>query len=206
MQSTDNPCKRGCGTRQTRLVAGVFLLFLCSGLAAQPPVPKRSLDLAYFGNTIWNPGLSGGLEYTKNLKQKSGRKDDLLTLQNFYSVDLAFYTDPGSHSALLFQAGLNRRMLREKGPDLHFGFSPVGLSRTFLPESYELNADGEVVRVRLPGRLYFAPGLQLGTGNPLPGFPGADWFADINLTALMPYNTYVMFLVNLKLGLRISLS
>lgn len=52
----------------------------------------------------------------------------------------------------------------------------------------------------MPGRLYFAPSFQAGLGRISKKDPGRSYFARLNMIILMPYNTFVMPLLQVEVG------
>lgn len=194
-----------CKARISRLVfSGLCMAVLTMQLAAQDNVPRMTLNIAYFGNNFWKPGFNAGLDYTHGVEEGSNRKGKDYIRQKFFNLDMGLYFDPGNHAGMLTHAGVNHRKYRENKINLHIGFSPLGIYRSFLNKPYELFDNAEVSGVAKPGRFYYAPTLSLGMGKFSNNVPGTGWFFEIDLTGLVPY-TYVMFLVNTKLGLRIRL-
>lgn len=184
----------------------IFLLLAAlssTSLYAQENNQKLYYKLSYYGNNLWNPGFSVGLEYPNSTKEITDRKGREQLLRNAISLDLAFYADPGSHAAILLHSGLNLKRIRENKLDLSLGFSPLGIYRSFLPETYNISDEGAITRVILPGRSYYAPTFSFGIGNQLPRIPLEAWFIELELTSLVPYNTYAMVLLNVKLGVKL---
>lgn len=183
----------------------MVLSLVFSGLRAQDGVPKLTLNLSYYGNNIWNPGFNAGLDFTHGMENGSSRKGSEYTRQKFINLDAAFFVDPGSHAGLLIHSGFNHRKYQEDKINLHIGGSPLGLFRTFLPESNETSSNGNDNKPSLSGRYYFAPTLSLGIGKFRNNMPGTGWFFNVDITSLLPNRDYVMFMVNTRLGLRIRL-
>jgi hypothetical protein len=182
----------------------LFALSYTSPLQAQES-PQLTLNVGYWGNNIWNPGVKLGLEYARQVKSKSNRRGKEVLVQSFFSGDMGAYVDPGSHTGLLSQVGLHIRKWRPGKVYYSWGVSPVGVYRSFLPETYEVGDNGTVNRVTLPGRFYFAPGVHFSVGKQLKNRPGIGWFGGVDLMGLVPYNTYAMVLVNVQLGCRFEL-
>lgn len=166
-----------------------------------------AFNISYHGNNLWNPGLNVGVEQPWLHRKKLNRREKPLTLETYFNADLGFFRDYSRQTPIFTHLGINKRRYRDDKGGFHyqFGFSPVGVYRSFLPETWEYNANGAAEKVFLPGRWYYAPVLSLGMGKLHKGQPGTGWFAEINITTLMPYNTYVMPLLNIKLGFRIPM-
>lgn len=164
-----------------------------------------TLNVSYHGNNLWNPGLNTGIEQPWLVSTKLNKKEKPLVLETYFNADLGFFRDFSRQTLLFTHVGINKRRYREEKGGFHyqFGFSPLGISRSFLPETWEYTERGTVEKVFLPGRWYYAPVLSLGMGKFRQGQPGTGWFVEANITTLMPYNTYLMPLLNIKAGYRI---
>jgi hypothetical protein len=170
------------------------------------PLPA-ALNISYHGNNLWNPGLNIGLEQSRALKQKVNRKQRTLIIETYFNADLGIFRDYSRQTPLFSHLGINKRRYRKDKGGFHyqFGFSPLGVYRSFLPETWEYTANGTVEKVTFPGRWYYAPVMSFGMGKFHQGKPGTGWFVEINITTLMPYNTYIMPLLNIKAGYRIPM-
>ncbi|MEM7367479.1 MAG: hypothetical protein AAF587_02690 [Bacteroidota bacterium] len=168
-----------------------LLLFL--PVFAQPPVFLQSLHphLSYYGNNLWNPGLKVGLE-------KAISQDKTWVLNS----DLGFFHDPGTQLGLFHSYGILKRRTGSKGFHAQLGISPLSVYRSFLSETYEVSSSGAVERVRLPGRTYLAPVLTGGIGSRWQKPPIEAWFLNLHGMILMPYNTFILPLLNVEVGLR----
>lgn len=205
-------------TRSTRLPHGQPWLFICllqffivfwltympGHLVAQGFPHPLSLHAAYSGNNVWNPGLEIGIDRQRVLMDKS-RNDHDFSVEKWFTGDLGFYVDPGSHSAAFLNVGLNRRKYKESMFYTHAGIDPIGIYRSILPETYEVTADGSVIKVGFPGNWYYAPTASWGFGKYYNRTSGSGWYTTFELMALLPYNTSIQFLLNLKLGYRLPM-
>jgi len=169
--------------------------------------PPATLNISYHGNNLWNPGLNAGIEQTWLVIQKDNRRQKPLTIETYFNADLGFFRDYSRQTPFFTHLGINKRGYREEKGGFHyqFGFSPVGIYRSFLPETLEYTVNGTVEKVFLPGRWYYAPVVSLGIGKLHQGQPGTGWFVEMNITTLMPYNNYIMPMLNIKAGYRIPL-
>ncbi|MEZ5072697.1 MAG: hypothetical protein R2751_17490 [Bacteroidales bacterium] len=184
-----------------RGLAAIALALLSATGWSQEVVPTLRGHAGYFGNNLWNPGLDAGLEYTFRREEHVTRKGREQIRQRFYNLDAGFSMDPGSHTGVFLHAGLNRRTDRDGKLHVQFGGSPLGIYRSFLPETYAYTAEEGVSRVRMPGRLYYAPVFRMGIGKPWPHAAESGWYLGADLTGLLPYNSSVMMLINLRMGL-----
>jgi len=188
-----------------------YLLFSSPVYAQTPAVspftPPATLNLSYHGNNLWNPGLNAGIEQPWSVIQKASRRQKPLIIETNVNADLGFFRDYSRQTPFFTHWGITKRRYREDKSGFHFqfGFSPVGIYRSFLPETWEYTVNGTVEKVFLPGRWYYAPVVSMGMGQFRNKQPGTGWFVEMNLTTLIPYNTYIMPLLNVKAGYRIPL-
>ncbi len=189
-----------------KFLFAIVISFVFSGVGAQDGVPKLTLNLSYYGNNIWNPGFNAGLDFTHGVEYGKSRNGGDYTRQKHINLDIGFFVDPGSHTGLLIHSGFNHRKFQEGKLNLHLGGSPLGLFRTFLPESEGDAGSEESSGTSVSGRYYYAPTLSLGIGKFRNNTPGTGWFFDVDITSLIPNRNYVMFMVNTRLGLRFRLS
>jgi len=158
-------------------------------------------SIAYSGNNIWNPGAD--FAYNRIL----GRKDNPSagksnSLEMLWRANTGFYLDPGSHGALYGNAGFG---FRKPGGRVVFTFdlSPAGIYRSFLTETYLVRVD-EVGKVFLPGNFFYSPGAGFDIGRKLAGTHHSEIFGRIQVITLIPYNTYLMPLIHIQIGLRFA--
>ena len=190
-----------------KLLLACCFTFLAShiSLFAQEEGAKLSLGLSYYGNNAWNSGLNTSLEYLRLQEDDETQGGKVLIWQRLFSGNLGFYHDPGSYTALFSQVGIIRRKIFPNGFYRTFGVSPLGIYRTMLPVTYEVDDNGEVREVVAPGRFYFAPDIYLGIGKRPAGKEGMSVFLNGHLTVLLPYNTHILPLLNLEFGIRFPL-
>ena len=189
-----------------------FVLLSPLFLFAQEPADESArLDFSgsYYGNNLWNPGLKFGSEYiwrewvkTKEKKKRTRTK----TNRFVFNGDAGFYWDPMNYTALFLYSGIRFRHINTKGFHYHFGAAPVAYYRSFLTETYEVSSSGEVDKVPLPGRSYYAPTLSLGLGKYRRGeYRLKAWFLDLDVMFLVPYNADFVPLLNVSYGYRFNL-
>lgn len=174
----------------------LFLFFQSKLLAQDTFFQQLTPSIAYYGNNLWNPGIRLGLEkpWPNHSKWQ-------------ISSDLGVYLDPGSHAGLFHSYGLHFRHTGVKGRHWQLGMSPLAYYRSFLPNTYTLTSEGTIGQIRLAGRSYFAPTASLRFGAQWEKISFAEaCFIGLHLMTLMPYNTYIMPLFNIELGIRLTSS
>jgi hypothetical protein len=101
-------------------------------------------------------------------------------------------------------AGWFRKKFLKNRWNLSTSLEPIGLYRSFLPETYEVDDNGEVSKVTLPGRFYLSPSASAGIGRLSKENPDNGWFLRANINTLFPYNRVFMPLFNVDLGYHFS--
>lgn len=170
---------------------------------------KYAVGISYFGNMLWNPGFKCNIEYTlwEKIKEKSRlrkgelktkiRKRELLLLGN-----IGFYSDPSINTNLFTAVDIAYRRVGTRRNYWQLQLGP-GYFRSFFPETYEVNSDDSVEKVKFPGRSYFAPALSMGYGKELQPkrvLILKNWFVKIGSIFLLPYNNTVLPLLNFEVG------
>lgn len=191
----------------------VLLFFITAGnIQGQTPefltgIPPATFNISYHGNNLWNPGLNAGVEQSWSLVQRINKRSRPVVIEKFFNADIGFFRDYSRQTPVFTHVGINSRRYRVDKNSFHYqiGFSPVGIYRAFLPETWEYTVNGTVEKVLLPGRFYYAPVVSMGIGRYHQNQPGTGWFVELNITTLIPYNTYIMPLLNIKAGYRIPL-
>lgn len=146
-----------------------------------------ALSLAYWGNNLWNPGLSAGLSWQQAAHPRWA-----------LAARLGGYWDPGSHTGTLVQGGWQYAKPLGQRWQYSLGISPLGVLRAGLPRTYAVSPQGEVTRVRAPGRWYAAPGLSLGLHH------ARGLFTRLHLLTLFPYNTAFLPQLHVEIGYQLS--
>lgn len=173
-------------------------------LDAQTFLDRTEFKLGYFGNSYWNPGLSGGAEYLlkERIRIKRGkRRTRRISNQFLLSGTVGAYWDPRDHIGVFTNYGLTWRRTNHKGKQVSITLNPIGFQRNFLAETYEVT-NGEVNKVFLPGRNYYAPSLSVGLGKFRNGKKLTGRYLNLDLTVLAPYNTTVQPMISLSYGYR----
>lgn len=193
----------------------VFLLLLSTSYlsSAQDPAnqtPERKglrYNGSYYGNSLWNPGLKVGATYlwkerTTSKTKTRGKKEisKIKKYQLLLAGNLGFYVDPKSHLGVFNHYGISYRKINAEGKQKTIGISPLGYYRSFLPETYEVSENESVRKVTLPGRSYYSPVLTLGYGKTRGEKKLNEWFFNLNIMILYPYNADFLPLLNLEYG------
>jgi hypothetical protein len=160
-----------------------------------PYESSYSYSVSYFGNNLWNPGLKLGVEHAW--------KRPVLKAWNV-AGNIGMYLDPGSHAGLFSNAGISYRSTSAKGRNRLIALNPAGIYRSFLAETYSYDSQGGVTRVMLPGTLYYAPAFSLGIGKFTDPSSQSGWFTQVTVITLLPYNHWIMPLINLEAGIIIG--
>jgi len=169
---------------------------------------KTDYAIGYYGNMIWNPGLSFSVEYVfkelnKTKEKKRGTKS--ITNQFLLNGNIGFYWDPKSHSGLLNNYGISWKRINHRGKQISIDINPIGFSRTFLPETYTLIND-KIEKVFLPGRFYNAPSFSIGLGKIRQGKKLSARYFKINYTLLTQYNMHPMPMLFIAYGYHFNIS
>lgn len=148
----------------------LFIVFLtnCSILHAQNLRPK-SIYASYFGETITHPGLKIGVTYQlkqwdKTKLKKNGKKRNIQKNIDL-SPGIGFFYHKDYQTALFILPELSYSRKNVKGNFITAGFG-AGYMRTFIPHVYDLNSNGEIVRI-VAGYNYFLTDLSLTFGKDL---------------------------------------
>jgi hypothetical protein len=119
------------------------------------PRPRLSFRAAYFGETIFHPGLMAGVEY----RLLDGDWGAL-----FVTGNLGSYVHVRNHVGAFLDSELGYRFTYASGYQLE-ALAGLGYLHTFLAAPvYEVDAAGHVNRVFDAGRPAFMPTFALGTG------------------------------------------
>lgn len=186
-----------------------LLLLLQTGLFGQEPEkginqPSR-LNISYLGNNLWNPGLNIGLEHNHASTQRVNNKNKSRQIEKLLVADLGFFHDFSKQTPVFLNAGFSKRSCRENRLFTQWSISPIGLMRSFLPETWSVQAGAKPEQVRFAGRWYYAPMIAWGIGREAAQSKRA-WFMEVSSILLMPYNRFIMPLINIKLGYRLPLN
>jgi len=185
-----------------------FLLLILVLISTQQVVGQEDgihYTVGYFGNNGWNPGLKLGVQCLKSSKLKEHKSGKERVIETSYGADLGCYKDPRSHLGVFLNGGLERRKIYENRVYMVSSLNPIGVFRSFLPATYQVDDSGDITKVSLAGRWYFAPAASWGIGRNSKKNPLRGWYTKAHLMLLMPYNTYILPLLNWELGYRFTL-
>lgn len=154
-------------------LAGVVILMNLNALTAQ------KIDLGYTGNNLWNPGITAG--YHKPFA--SGVLSWALKGQTYW--------DPGSHGAVSGMIGLRWNKKRNDISGWNVGLFPLGVYRSFLPETWEVDGVGNLTRIRGAGNVYLNPSVDLRFERSVYE-KNSSWYLGISGSLLLGYNTYLL--------------
>ncbi|MEO0895632.1 MAG: hypothetical protein AAFY71_04510 [Bacteroidota bacterium] len=186
------------------LVCSAILALIVGSMLMNSPLSaqNRMLELTYSGNNLWNPGFR--LAIVQDWKEE--KTSTLLGKERSTSwskmITAGLYHDVESHTGFYIQAGALYRNVGEKGWFFDAELSPLGLYRSFLTETWAVDDNGNVSQVRLPGRTYLAPAAALHLGKA----GKREWFVGGRVMTLLPYNTYILPLLMIELGVRSPLT
>ena len=178
-------------------------------------LPPVQFTAAYFHNGTINPGLQLSVDWAfKDLvktRQKKIRRVGMVTLtrrrQLAAEARLGFFWDPLTQVAVFHHYLFSYRLVQQKADRDHPQWTMAlslgpGYLRSFLPETYEVNAAGVVTKLRLASRGYFAPMFSFRLIRERYGKPLNAWFFEINTQWLFDYNAAVIPLNSLAFGYR----
>ncbi len=168
---------------------------------------SATYTFSYFGNNLVNPGIKSSVNFTLTEKTtdktKTGRTgksiNKSITKQLLAGANIGFFWQPESHIGVFNFYELTYRRIKQSNNSFYqFGAGP-GIYRSFYPETFEVDNNGNVTKTPLGGRTYFAPVVTFGSGKfKKAGFLNALTFTT-NLMFLFDYNSGVVPLLNLEI-------
>ena len=177
------------------------------------PDARYSFKAGYYGNNIHNPGLVVGADFIlwgkekyrgklfdRNEKIYKGKR------QWIADADAGFFVDPRTFTGSFLTCGIVTKRTYKNQFNYHFGFSPLAFFHTAFPETYNVDEAGNVKKVFLPGRNYYAPTFTWGVGKDAKNKKIDAWYLDLDVMFLSPYNTFVMPLFSVEFGYRFDLN
>lgn len=193
---------------------GISIITFCQEDKAKFLDPNKiEFGGSYCGNNLWNPGLKFKMEYQwkefvkTKLKVKKGEEINKTKKREIlFQGDVGLYWDPRSHVGAYTTYGIQYRKTGNKKFQYSLGVNPLGYYRSFLPETYEVNENGEVSKVFLPGNSYYAPSFSLGMGREREAKASLKaWYLNLDLMILYKYNANFVPLVFLEYGYRFNI-
>lgn len=160
---------------------------------------EMPVSVSYFGNFIFDPGFKLGIERQlltiQKTRNKSNGKIKINRHQFFNTLNLGYYYTKEQNDTWFLNTELGYRKTRKSGfkTEVLLG---VGYLRTFLTdETYEVDNNGNVSKIKNAGSNYIMPSLSFGIGydNSIkhPKFPIAVSFRP-NLFFQYPYNSSLL--------------
>ncbi len=167
---------------------------------------RTEFRAGYFGNYYWNPGVTFGAEYLwkESIRTKVGkRRNKVITKQWLLNGTFGMSWDPRTELGVFTNYGILWRRTNTKGRQINIQVNPLGFYRAFLPETYEVT-DGEVDKVFLPGRNYYAPSLSFGFGKSRKGKKLNGRYLNLTYFLRTPYNTSSLPAIAIEYGYRFN--
>ncbi len=200
------------------IVISVLLLFFVLGYSqihdSTSVFRTGSYTLSYVGNNLVKPGLKFGTNIilsektlVKTKKRKSSKTiTNAFTRQLMLAGNIGFFWHPKSHIGAFNYYELTYRKINLKnGKYSKIGFGP-GLYRSFYPETYQVDDNGDIAKIPFAGRIYLSPVLTFGSGK----FVKDSFFKYRTFTTtllfLFDYNSGVVPLLNFEIGLGFDFS
>lgn len=150
-------------------------------------------QISYYGNNLWNPGISVSYDIPFNRFWKSENVSKLYT-----SGSASYFWDPDSRSTVLISMGIRKRNIDRKN-SFSWGINPLGISRTFLQNTYTVNIDGSIEKPsNFKGNFYYTPSIVTSYLRRRQNLGILSFGTE--LACLIPYNTYILPLINIKIG------
>ena len=169
----------------------------------------RTFTFSYFGNNLLKPGIKIGTNITlmekRVVKRKTKRNKTIVKStkrQLLAGANAGFFWHPESHiGAFNFYALTYRTINLKSGSYRKIGIGP-GIYRSFYPKTYKFDeTTGQVNKIALGGRTYFAPVFIFGTGKFIKNSFFQSRTFTTNLMFLYDYNSGIVPLLNFEVGL-----
>lgn len=170
---------------------------------------KTEFKVGYSGNISWNHGLNLGGEYVwkeKQMVKEKTRGQRTITHQLLLNGNFGFSTNFTNQTEHSFRTsyGLIYRRTNTKNWQLHVGLNPLGYYRSLLPETFEIK-EGEVSKVKFPGRSYYSPSFAIGFGRFRKAKRLSGWYLNLNCAFRAPYNAAILPMFSVQCGFRFNL-
>jgi len=194
----------------------IILILLVHGVCHQvqsqidglPILNRTEFKVGYYGNLIWNNGLSLGAEYIwkeKKVIKERVKSEKIVTNQLLLNGNLGLSTNFTNRTENSFNTyfGLIWRRTGNKRWQLSVELNPLGYYRSILPETYEVVGD-EVSKVLLHRRNYYAPSMAIGIGRQYKEKRLLSWYLNFNFGFRTPYNAGTLPMLALQYGFRFN--
>lgn len=188
----------------------IGFIFLSIDTLGQFNLKNAPIKLSYYSNMLINPGLSVGTEFV--LKEKTTKasnkmllkgKDNLKRKAWLLHGQIGAYTHPYNHSVVFSNYEIRYRKTNKRGRKYFVGLG-LGLERSFLPETYEVKANGDINKIPFPGHFYVGPVWSTGMHMKRKFFASQnELFFEIQIPFLIDYNNTVVPKINFSIGMSI---
>ena len=191
------------------LMFNFSVVFLCIisqiSIAQRPELPKSYLKVGYYGNLMFNPGLTANYELT--LVEKSKTKTKMKRNHNVVkhkfnrlvvAPTVGFYVDPKSHTAVFANASLLYRRINRKGRTLAVG-PGMGIYSSIIRNVYGFS-NGSVSEPGVEVASYAAPTFRFEIGRFKKKQNYRGWYSAISVQAPLNYNATAVLLPAFEFG------
>lgn len=177
--------------RQISICIQVTVLLICGSFIGGGQLSAQNYSFGYSGNNLWNPGIQIGAD---------------LPLQKtpswHWTAQFGGFWDPDSYVGMYAQVGIGYGLSVSEVTNIQLDVMPVGVFRSFLPQTFSVNDLGEVSQVTLPGTVYLAPAIR-GRWYRMLRLMEGEWFVGLHGMLLTPYNSYSLPLLQVEAGVRV---
>ncbi|HBF89236.1 MAG TPA: hypothetical protein DDX39_11400 [Bacteroidales bacterium] len=183
-------------------------------------IDMLDIRIGYHGVVTFHPGIKVGVEYPLRRKIKeiprypilsrmdvmNGKGSKTIRKELIASLNSGMFYHRQNHSGFFINFEAEKRRTGRKGKYRGFSFG-LGMLRTFLGPTYELDESDQFKKVFLPGRFYFMPSFSYTHGWNFmykKTIPTAIFY---KLTYFMytPYNNSANMNFAFELGLRVKM-
>jgi hypothetical protein len=185
------------------------VVFLCIisqiSIAQRPDFPESYLKVGYYGDLLFNPGLTGSYEFTlaegEKSKTKIKRQREIIKYK-FNRLSIAptagFFVDPKSQTAVFANASLLYRRINRKGRTLAVG-PGMGIYSSIIRNVYSFS-NGTVSESGVEVTSYAAPTFRFEIGRFKKKQNYRGWYSAISVQALLNYNATAVLLPAFEFG------
>jgi hypothetical protein len=193
----------------------LFVICLISFFAINAQGQTLPINISYFGESAYHPGLKVGIEYNLlesektnprwlfNRNNKIGPK--VKTRELFVTGNLGFYNHPNNHSGLFLTSEIGyRRTAQKRGFFLESSLGIGYLQRIYNIDTYQLGTNGQPVDLGTAGQGQFLTTFSVGFGQDLSfrrGIP-LSWFVKPTAMLAAPQAHTAVPNAALEIGLR----
>lgn len=187
------------------------LIFSSQTLMGQFNFKKSPKTVSYYSNMIVNPGISFGTQYI--LKEKTAKASDKVTRNRIANLkrktwlihgQAGAYAHLYNHTVVFTNYEIRYQKTTKRGRKYFAGLG-IHVERSFLPETYTVNADGNVDKIFLPGHFYMGPILSMGNHFKRKFFSAQnELFIEIQIPLLIDYNNALLPKINFAVGMLIN--